>query len=87
MTDGSMARTLLAIYPHSARRYDEMMSADGAVRPHWQQFFSHLDAVAPDEMRQRLAFVDRRILENGVTTTSTPHRTAPTGRGRSTPCR
>ena len=67
MTDGSMARTLLAIYPHSARRYDEMMSADGAVRPHWQQFFSHLDAVAPDEMRQRLAFVDRRILENGVT--------------------
>ena len=62
-----MARTLLAIYPHSARRYDEMLSAGGAVRPHWQQFFSHLDAVAPDEMRQRLEFVDRRILENGVT--------------------
>ncbi len=62
-----MARTLLAIYPHSPRRYDEMLSADGAVRPHWRQFFSHLDAVAPDEMRQRLEFVDRRILENGVT--------------------
>src|SRR5574343_663998 len=28
-----MARTLLAIYPHNARRYDEMLSADGAVRP------------------------------------------------------
>src|SRR5574343_370236 len=62
-----MARTLLAIYPHSARRYDEMLSADGAVRPHWRQFFIHLDSVAPDEMRQRLEFVDRRILENGVT--------------------
>ncbi len=62
-----MARTLLAIYPHSPHRYDEMLSADGGVRPHWQQFFDHLDAVAPDEIRERLEFVDRRILENGVT--------------------
>src|SRR5574343_1290231 len=62
-----MARTLLAIYPQSARRYDEMLSADGAVRPHWRQFFIHLDSVAPEEMHQRLDFVDRRIQENGVT--------------------
>ena len=62
-----MARTLLAIYPQSARRYDELMTADGAVRPHWRQFFIHLDAVAPEEMRRRLEFVDRRIQENGVT--------------------
>ena len=62
-----MARTLLAIYPQSARRYDEMLTADGAVRPHWRQFFIHLDSVAPDEMRRRLDFVDRRIQENGVT--------------------
>lgn len=62
-----MARTLLAIYPHSARRYDEMLTAEGAVRGHWRQFFIHLDAVAPEEMRRRLDFVDRRIQENGVT--------------------
>lgn len=62
-----MARTLLAIYPQSARRYDEMLLADGAVRPHWRKFFIHLDSVAPDEMRRRLDFVDRRIQENGVT--------------------
>ena len=62
-----MARTLLAIYPHSARRYDEMLLADGGVRPHWQRFFDHLDAVPPEEMRQRLEFADRRIQENGVT--------------------
>ena len=62
-----MARTLLAIYPKGARRYDEMLSADGEVRPHWKQFFSHLDSVSPDEMHRRLEFVDRRILENGVT--------------------
>lgn len=62
-----MARTLLAIYPQSSRRYDEMLKADGEVRPHWQQFFTHLDSVAPEEMHQRLDFVDRRIQENGVT--------------------
>lgn len=62
-----MARTLLAIYPQSARRYDEMLLADGAVRAHWRQFFIHLDSIAPDEMRRRLDFVDRRIQENGVT--------------------
>jgi len=62
-----MARTLLAIYPQSTRRYDEMLAADGEVRPHWRQFFSHLDSVAPDEMHRRLEFVDRRIQENGVT--------------------
>ena len=50
-----MARTLLAIYPHSPHRYDEMLSADGGVRPHWQAFFNHLDAVAPDEMFVALA--------------------------------
>ena len=62
-----MARTLLAIYPHAARRYDEMLTAEGNVRPHWLRFFDHLDAVAPEEMRERLEFVDRRIQENGVT--------------------
>jgi uncharacterized circularly permuted ATP-grasp superfamily protein/uncharacterized alpha-E superfamily protein len=62
-----MARTLLAIYPQSARRYDEMLTSDGGVRPHWRKFFDHLDAVAPEDMRQRLEFVDRRIQENGVT--------------------
>ncbi|QLQ24601.1 MAG: circularly permuted type 2 ATP-grasp protein [Dechloromonas sp.] len=62
-----MARTLLAIYPHRARRYDEMLADDGVVRPHWGKFYSHLDAVAPEQMRERLDFVDRRIQENGVT--------------------
>jgi hypothetical protein len=38
-----------------------------AVRPHWQKFFGHLDAVAPEEMRRRLDFAERRIQENGVT--------------------
>ena len=62
-----MARTLLAIYPHSPRRYDEMLTAKGEVRPHWEQFLNHIDAVAPEEMRRRLDFAEQRIQENGVT--------------------
>ncbi len=62
-----MARTLLALYPHKAHRYDEMLADDDVVRPHWRKFYSHLDAVAPEQMRERLDFVDRRIQENGVT--------------------
>jgi len=62
-----MARTLLAIYPNSPRRYDEMLTAKGEVRPHWEKFLNHLDAVAPEEMRRRLEFSEQRIQENGVT--------------------
>ena len=62
-----MASPLLAIYPRSPRRYDEMLSGEGETRPHWQKFFDRLDSLAPDEMLERLEFVDRRIQENGVT--------------------
>lgn len=44
-----------------------MLTAAGAVRPHWRRFFSQLDTLAPKEMHRRLNFVDRRIQENGVT--------------------
>ena len=62
-----MARTLLAIYPNSPRRYDEMLTAKGEARPHWGPFLNHLDALAPEEMHRRLAFAEQRIQENGVT--------------------
>ncbi len=62
-----MARTLLAIYSQSPRRYDEMLAVGGAVRPHWKQFLNHIDTLAPGEMRQRLDFAEQRIQENGVT--------------------
>ena len=62
-----MARTLLTIYPNSPRRYDEMLTAKGDVRPHWEPFLNHLDGLAPEEMRRRLDFAEQRIQENGVT--------------------
>ena len=62
-----MLRTLLSIYSHSPRRFDEMLDAGGKVRAHWQEFFEHLDQAPPELMRQRLEVIDRRIQENGVT--------------------
>ncbi|MDR3324059.1 MAG: circularly permuted type 2 ATP-grasp protein [Zoogloeaceae bacterium] len=62
-----MPRTLLAIYPRSFSRYDELLSPYGQVREHWRRLFIHLDRVTPEAMRQRLDFVDRAIQENGVT--------------------
>ena len=62
-----MVRTLLTIYPNSPRRYDEMLTAKGDVRPHWAPFLNHLDTLTPEEMRRRLDFAEQRIQENGVT--------------------
>ena len=34
---------------------DEMMDADGQVRPHWKQLLSQLAALGPDEISRRFA--------------------------------
>jgi uncharacterized circularly permuted ATP-grasp superfamily protein/uncharacterized alpha-E superfamily protein len=62
-----MPRTLLSNYPRKTERFDEMLAEDGALRPSWQGFFDHLSTATPDQMRHRLAYVRRRIQENGVT--------------------
>lgn len=62
-----MPRNLLSIYPKKTNRFDEMLAEDGVLRPSWQSFFDHLNAATPEQMRHRLNYVRRRILENGVT--------------------
>ncbi|MBA3996672.1 MAG: molybdopterin oxidoreductase [Candidatus Accumulibacter sp.] len=62
-----MPRSLLTTYPGNAGRFDEMLAADGELRPAWRSFCAHLDAATPEQMRHRLDYVRRRILENGVT--------------------
>ncbi|EXI85323.1 MAG: hypothetical protein AW11_03646 [Candidatus Accumulibacter regalis] len=62
-----MPRSLLSSYPQTPDRFDEMLAEDGGIRPAWQPFFAHLDAATPEQMRHRLDYVRRRILENGVT--------------------
>jgi uncharacterized circularly permuted ATP-grasp superfamily protein/uncharacterized alpha-E superfamily protein len=47
--------------------YDEMKSADGQVRPHWQQLVGALGAVSRGEMDARWKRVDRILYENSLT--------------------
>ncbi len=47
--------------------YQELVTASGAVRPHWKPLCDQLLATPESVMRQQLDFLDRRIQENGVT--------------------
>ncbi|WP_426143025.1 circularly permuted type 2 ATP-grasp protein [Pseudomonas sp. DWP3-1-2] len=58
---------LLDRYPLSAGTYHEMLEADGAVRPHWQRLYEHLQRSTPAQLIQRQAMLARQIQENGVT--------------------
>ena len=62
-----MPQSLLSSYQKKNDRFDEMLAEDGSVRPSWQPFLAHLAAATPEQMRHRLDYVRRRILENGVT--------------------
>ncbi|MFY9314323.1 MAG: circularly permuted type 2 ATP-grasp protein [Burkholderiales bacterium] len=62
-----MMRELLADYPPASARYDEMLAAPGAPRPHWQRLFEQLSATSPDALRERVQWVQRQVRENGVT--------------------
>jgi uncharacterized circularly permuted ATP-grasp superfamily protein/uncharacterized alpha-E superfamily protein len=46
---------------------DEMILPDRSVRPHWREFVSLLDAMKPEEFRQRRDLARRLIHQNGVT--------------------
>ena len=62
-----MMRELLADYPPAVARYDEMLSAQGAPRPHWQRLSEQLGAISPEALRERVQWVRRQVRENGVT--------------------
>ena len=46
--------------------YDEMLSAPGALRPHWQHVVHALDALGPQELARRWEHVRRLLYEHGV---------------------
>ena len=46
--------------------FDEMMDADGRVRPHWQPFLSMLAALGAEEISRRFAAADRYLHDSGV---------------------
>jgi uncharacterized circularly permuted ATP-grasp superfamily protein/uncharacterized alpha-E superfamily protein len=57
---------LFARYPRRDGVYDEAF--DGAeLRPHWQAFVKHLDAIGPATLRRRWERAQRQIANDGVT--------------------
>ena len=58
--------SLLAGYAAAAAPFDEMLAADGTVRPHWQRFVEGFAALGP-EGRAAAAESTRRLLrESGI---------------------
>jgi uncharacterized circularly permuted ATP-grasp superfamily protein/uncharacterized alpha-E superfamily protein len=62
-----MMRELLADYPPASSRYDEMLSAPGVPRPHWQRLYEQLGTTWPEAWRERVQWVQRQVRENGIT--------------------
>lgn len=52
-----------SLYP----AYQELLAENGDVRAHWHPLLRQLATSSREQMRHQLAFLDRRIQENGVT--------------------
>ena len=59
--------SLFAGYAGLPGVYDEMVPAEGGLRPHWNQFVSSLDRLGRDELALRWENARRNIREHGVT--------------------
>jgi uncharacterized circularly permuted ATP-grasp superfamily protein/uncharacterized alpha-E superfamily protein len=57
---------LLADYRPLPGVYDEIVGADGRVRPQWEPFLSEWCALSPDELTQRFGLADRHVHDTGV---------------------
>src|SRR3989337_1573842 len=54
-------------YRPDLQRYDELLSPDGSIRPHWQALVDRLEKAGPDTVRRGAELARRLIVENGVT--------------------
>lgn len=62
-----MYQRLLQSYTADADRYDEMLAADGSLRPHWRTLIDQLENLSPDMMRRRAEEVRDAIASDGMT--------------------
>lgn len=58
---------LVDLYKPPAGSFDEMRTADGAVRPHWQYLLDALRTLGPIGIEERWREASRLIRDNGVT--------------------
>src|ERR1700690_1104284 len=63
----ALALPLVGSYGPAPGIYDEMLSAPGAFRPHWDAYAASISALGSEEMDRRWQTARRRIRENGVT--------------------
>jgi uncharacterized circularly permuted ATP-grasp superfamily protein/uncharacterized alpha-E superfamily protein len=57
----------LQTYTPDLKRYDELLSPDGSIRPHWRALVERLEQSGPDSVRRGAELARRLIVENGVT--------------------
>ncbi|MFM9914282.1 MAG: circularly permuted type 2 ATP-grasp protein [Rhizobacter sp.] len=62
-----MLSRLLSGYVSVEGRYDELLSAPGSPRPHWDAFLRSLAARQGLEVSETLALMESEIRENGIT--------------------
>jgi uncharacterized circularly permuted ATP-grasp superfamily protein/uncharacterized alpha-E superfamily protein len=57
----------LHTYTPDLQRYDELLSPDGSIRPHWRALVERLEQTGPEAVRRGAELARRLIVENGVT--------------------
>src|SRR6218665_720641 len=62
-----MPERLLQDYTVPADRFDEMLAAPGAPRPHWDAFLRTLAGRREAEVGDALASMEREIRDSGIT--------------------
>ena len=62
-----MPQRLLRNYAVPSDRFDEMLAAPGAPRPHWGAFLRALAARREAEVGDALASMEREIRDSGIT--------------------
>jgi uncharacterized circularly permuted ATP-grasp superfamily protein/uncharacterized alpha-E superfamily protein len=58
---------MLESYGGDAARYDELLTQDGSVRPHWQAIVERMTSNGLDGIKRGAELARRLIVENGVT--------------------
>lgn len=66
ITPDLAARYRIREYRGRVGHFDEMVTADGGVRPHWQAFVDAVEALSSDDLRGRAEKLDRLVREYGI---------------------
>ncbi|MEO1190710.1 MAG: circularly permuted type 2 ATP-grasp protein [Pseudomonadota bacterium] len=63
---GEALGNLLAHYQPQPGRYDELLAADGSIRPHWRPALERMASISEAERRHAFDIAQRTLAENGL---------------------